>query len=117
MKQHECNECTGTSRKRFISRRDLLQQAGEGMGGLALAYLLSQNRLLAEPAENKNISCTGSAGVTDSPFLPKPAHFKPRAKSVISLFMCFPRKTDYSIIWSVSGEMERQLRKKNWIVE
>ena len=30
----------------------------------------------------------GSAGVTDSPFLPKPSHFPARAKSVISLFMC-----------------------------
>ena len=87
MKQHECNECNGKSKQRFVSRRDLLWRTGEGIGGLALAYLLNQNRMLAEPAENKNISCKGSAGVTDSPFLPKPSHFKPRAKSVISLFM------------------------------
>src|SRR5258708_29180230 len=57
------------------------------MGGIALAYLLGQNGLLGAPAEG-NQACASSAGVTDSPFLPKPVHFRPRAKSVISLFMC-----------------------------
>ena len=84
MREHECN---GKSQRRFISRRDLLCQAGEGMGGIALAYLLGQNSLLGAPAEG-NQACAGSVGVTDSPFLPKQPHFKARAKSVISLFMC-----------------------------
>jgi hypothetical protein len=82
----ECN-CTGRSRQRFISRRDLLCQAGGGISGIALAYLLSSDGLLGAPAAGSQ-ACVGSAGVTDSPFLPKPPHFKPRAKSIISLFMC-----------------------------
>jgi Protein of unknown function (DUF1501) len=80
-------ECSGKSRQRFISRRDLLFQAGGGISGIALAYLLSAEGALGAPAAGSQ-ACVGSAGVTDSPFLPKPPHFKPRAKSIISLFMC-----------------------------
>ncbi len=65
---------------RYVSRRDLLFRAGEGIGGLALAYLLNQEGLLAAGCENV-------PGVL-SPFSPKAPHFKPRAKNVISLFMC-----------------------------
>ena len=79
----ECN-CTGKNQTRFISRRDLLFQAGEGLGGLALAYLLAQDRLLGAPAGGQ--ACSAS-DVKDSPYLPKAPHFKPRAKSMISLFM------------------------------
>ncbi|MEO8049067.1 MAG: DUF1501 domain-containing protein [Acidobacteriota bacterium] len=85
MKQPECN---GKSPQRYFSRRDLLFQVGEGFGGIALAYLLTQDKLLGAPAEIKPQACEGSAGVTDSPFMPKAPHFKARAKSVISLFMC-----------------------------
>ena len=81
-------ECNGLNNQRFISRRDLLYRSTQGVGGLALAYLLGQDRLLGAPANTGEKSCTGSAGVTDSPFLPKPSHFPARAKSVISLFMC-----------------------------
>ena len=84
MKEHDCN---GKSRLRFISRRDLLFQAGGGISGIALASLLSQDRLMAAPA-SAGPACVGSGGVTDSPFMPKPPHFKARAKSIISLFMC-----------------------------
>jgi hypothetical protein len=80
-------ECDGRSPRRFISRRDLLFQAGGGISGIALAALLNQDKLLAAPAAIGS-ACVGSAGVADSPFLPKPPHFKPRAKSIISLFMC-----------------------------
>src|SRR5215470_9089431 len=83
MKGHNCSHCTGKNETRFVSRRDLLFQAGEGIGGLALAYLLGQDRVLGAPTSQ---AC--SADVKDSPFLPKAPHFKPRAKSVISLFMC-----------------------------
>jgi len=62
------------------SRRDFLFRAGQGFGGLALAHLLNQNGLLAA-------GCESIAGVA-SPFSPKQPHFKPRAKNVISLFMC-----------------------------
>src|ERR1700719_2422415 len=84
MKEQDCN---GRSRQRFISRRDLLFQAGGGISGIALASLLAQDRLLGAPASTGSQACVGSTGVTDSPFLPKPPHFKPRAKSLISLFM------------------------------
>ncbi len=53
------------------SRRDLLVQGGAGFGGLALAYLLGQQGVLAADA---------------GPGSPAP-HHKPRAKSVIFLFM------------------------------
>ncbi|MBM3738815.1 MAG: DUF1501 domain-containing protein [Acidobacteria bacterium] len=52
-----------------ISRRDLLFSAGGGIGGVALASLLGSDGLLAAAAPSRN------------------AHFKPRAKAVISLFM------------------------------
>ena len=83
-------ECNGRNNQRFISRRDLLYRSTEGIGGLALAYLLGQDRLLGAPppANTGEKSCVGSAGVTHSPSLPKPSHFPARAKSVISLFMC-----------------------------
>ncbi len=64
----------------FRSRREFLFEAGGGLSGVALAWLLGQDRLLA--AEG---ACAGSAG--SSPFAPKPPHFAPRAKRVISLFM------------------------------
>jgi hypothetical protein len=55
-----------------VSRRDFLFNAGGGISGLAWLHLLGQDGLLAFPG---------------SPYLPKAPHFKPRAKSVISLFM------------------------------
>lgn len=65
---------------RFLSRRDLLFRAGEGIGGLALAHLLHQDGLLA-----KETAC--DAPGLASPTAPRKPHFKPRAKAVISLFM------------------------------
>ena len=42
--------------------------------------------MAAEPADGMS-ACANSQGFSGSPYLPKPPHFKPRAKSVISLFM------------------------------
>ena len=67
-------------RRQFISRRKFWMEAGMGIGGLALIDLMSQEKLLAA-------ECVGSAGASDSPLMPKAPHFKPRAKSMISLFM------------------------------
>lgn len=67
-------------KREFLSRRKFWMEAGMGIGGLALIDLLSQDRLLAA-------ECVGSAGVTDSPLMPRAPHFKPRAKAMISLFM------------------------------
>src|SRR5688572_22018245 len=66
---------------RYVSRRDFLFRAGEGIGGLALTYLLNRDGLLAAGG------CENIAGVA-SPYAAKSPHFKPRAKNVISLFMC-----------------------------
>lgn len=75
------------SKRRFVSRRDFLFNAGSGISGLALINLLQQDGLLAaEPAKNA-AACSSPEGFPGSPYLPKPPHFKPRAKSVISLFM------------------------------
>src|SRR4051812_143800 len=71
-----------------MSRRELLNRAGEGIGSLALAWLLNQDGLLAAPPANASsaASCTDSSGI-QSPFSPKKPNFEPRAKAVISLFM------------------------------
>src|SRR5262245_42734428 len=72
---------------RFISRRDFLFEAGSGISGLALIDLLNQDGLLAQTHADKPRVCAGQEGFPGSPNLTKPPHFKPRAKSVISLFM------------------------------
>src|SRR5438445_341217 len=68
--------------KYFWSRRDFLFQSGGGMSGLALAYLLHKDGLLAAESDACN-----NAPLGGNPYAPKPPHFKPRAKAVISLFM------------------------------
>src|SRR5437899_377653 len=60
-------------KRKPYSRRDFLTNAGSGLGGIALASMLSADGLLAAaPAD---------------PLRPKEPHFKPTAKSVIWLFM------------------------------
>jgi Protein of unknown function (DUF1501) len=75
------------SKRRFVSRRDFLFEAGTGISGLALIDLLGQDGLLAQEPTRPASACAGREGFPGSPNLPKPPHFKPRAKSVISLFM------------------------------
>ena len=65
---------------RFVSRRDFLFRAGEGISGVALAAMLQQDGLLAAGG-----ACDAEGVV--SPTAPQDPHFKPRAKAVISLFM------------------------------
>jgi hypothetical protein len=60
-----------------ISRRETLQRLGTGMGVLGLAGLLASDGTLASGAD------LGST----SPLASKAAHFAPRAKHVIHLFM------------------------------
>ncbi len=59
----------------LLSRRDMLRQTGLGFGGLALGGMLAAEGLLA--AE--------TAARTSFDLQPRPAHFAPRAKSVIML--------------------------------
>ena len=69
-----------SANERFVSRRDFLFRAGEGISGIALAHMLQQEGLLA--AE----TACDAEGIA-SPTAPREPHFKPRAKAVISLFM------------------------------
>jgi hypothetical protein len=61
----------------FIPRREFLAQAGGGVGGLALAYLLGADGALAAPP----------TALPPDPLRPRAPHFAPKAKRVISLFM------------------------------
>jgi hypothetical protein len=62
------------------TRRQLLQSCTFGVGSVALAWLLDQDRLLAEPVkpplEKQHFDLKA-----------RPPHFPPRAKAMISLFM------------------------------
>ena len=60
-----------------MTRRESLQRMGTGLGVLGLAGILAQDGTLANGAE------PGSS----SPLAPKAAHFAPRAKHIIHLFM------------------------------
>ena len=62
---------------RPLSRREMLQQCGVGMGAVALAAMGGEAGLLAAP----------TAGEFSSPLAPKQPHFAPKAKHVIHLFM------------------------------
>jgi len=57
------------------SRRTLLRQTGCGFGAVALAALCAEDSVLTSPK------------APESPMAPKQAHFAPRAKRVIFLFM------------------------------
>jgi hypothetical protein len=58
-----------------ITRRHFFQQAGFGIGSLALASLLNENLFAAQTQEPQN------------PFSAKPPHFAPKVKNIIYLFM------------------------------
>src|SRR5262249_13544790 len=73
---HTCKTCW--------SRREFLFRSGGGVSGVALAYLLNQDQLLA--GDVRSTACDAKA-TGFNPYAPKTPHFKPRATSVISLFM------------------------------
>src|SRR4051794_12131044 len=60
----------------FVDRRDFLWRAGGGLGGVALAYLLGRDGLLAAPSAGK-----GKAELNGG------LHHKAKAKRVVQLFM------------------------------
>jgi hypothetical protein len=74
---HNCKTCW--------SRRDFLFRSGGGISGLALAHLLNEQQLLGFEA-NAGGACDATP-VGLNPYAPKPPHFEPRARAVISLFM------------------------------
>ncbi len=64
------------------TRREFLLNAGGGFGAIALSSLLHGDALL-KPVR----AAEARPSVPEDPLLPKPTHFKPRAKRVIYLFM------------------------------
>ncbi|HTE20341.1 MAG TPA: DUF1501 domain-containing protein, partial [Armatimonadota bacterium] len=71
--------CSGGERQP-LSRRELLWRAGGGIGGVALAWLLSEEAAFAARPAPAPRSAGGSGA-------PGP-HFAPRAKRVIQIFLC-----------------------------
>ena len=65
--------------KRFLTRRQALQEAAIGFGAMAVNSMLQQERLFA--AE----SASAKERVYD--LKPKPPHFAPKAKSVIFIYI------------------------------
>ena len=61
-----------------ISRREMLRRASNGFGALALTALFGSAASSAMGVQ---------ADAAKRPMAPKPSHFRPRAKSVIFLFM------------------------------
>src|SRR5262245_20615778 len=59
-----------------LDRRTFLRQAGGGFGAVALAALWAQDEIGG-----------AETGAMADPLAPRPPHFKPRAKSVIYLYM------------------------------
>jgi hypothetical protein len=61
---------------RSKTRRHFFSRCAMGLGGIALASLLSERELFG-----------ATPGAVDNPMSPKPPHFKPRARNIIYLFM------------------------------
>lgn len=77
---HHCGRFAPTP----LTRRDMLGRCAGGFGAVALAALLGDPKFgAAANAANAPGPARGSA----SPFEPRASHFKPRATSVIFLFM------------------------------
>ncbi|HTH47700.1 MAG TPA: DUF1501 domain-containing protein [Candidatus Limnocylindria bacterium] len=66
--------------RQLLNRRDFLRHGGTGLGGIALATLLAEQRLLAakEPIR--------PAWSPQQPNAPRPPHFTPKAKNVLVIF-------------------------------
>ncbi|HEU4754426.1 MAG TPA: DUF1501 domain-containing protein, partial [Armatimonadota bacterium] len=67
----------------WIARREFLQRAGGGIGGLALAYLLGADGALAAPAP----AAAPRIKLPPDPLRARAPHFTPKAKRVISIFL------------------------------
>src|SRR5690242_6698351 len=61
----------------YLSRRDMLRQAGTGFGALALSSLLAKDLSATSPTPDPRLATAST----------RPPHLPPKAKSVIFLFM------------------------------
>ncbi|MEI6713870.1 MAG: DUF1501 domain-containing protein [Verrucomicrobiota bacterium] len=66
--------------RRLLSRRNFLQWAGTGLGGIALTSLLSEQGLLASEGPIRPLIDPAH------PYAPRPPHFEPKAKRVLMVF-------------------------------
>src|SRR5579871_1870768 len=71
-----------TAGRRLLDRRAFLRRSGMGLGGIALAALLSEQGLLA--AEDR--SPIRPVINPESPLSPRLPHFAPRARRVVMIF-------------------------------
>src|SRR5687767_2557529 len=67
-----------------LTRREMLRRCAGGFGAVALAALMNDR---AYGATSPASVAEASAGAAASPFAPRPAHYKARARNVIFLFM------------------------------
>src|SRR3954468_16667509 len=67
----------------FLSRRQMLQRCGMGMGSLGLAGLLGGTGLLSATARGQDAA---AAAASSNPLAPKLPPFAARAKRVIHIF-------------------------------
>jgi hypothetical protein len=67
--------------RRLLDRRGFLEFAGTGLGGIALAALLAEQKLLASDKEPIRPAIDPAA-----PFAARPPHFAGRAKQVLMIF-------------------------------
>ena len=77
------------------SRRDFLWQFGGGLGGVALASMLSRDGLLA-----------AEAAFSSNPLAMKPPHFPPKAKAVIQIFC--PGGLSHVDTWDYKPELQKR---------
>src|SRR5688572_4955409 len=67
--------------RRMMDRREFLRFAGNGLGGIALATLLAEQKLLADGSKPQRPLIDNA-----QPFAPRTPHFTPRAKQVLMIF-------------------------------
>jgi hypothetical protein len=70
----------------LLNRRAFLQHTGTGLGGIALAQLLANERLLGAEAADEDVSPIRPAIDPARPHAPRKPHFAPKAKNVLVLF-------------------------------
>ncbi|MEI6232388.1 MAG: DUF1501 domain-containing protein [Planctomycetota bacterium] len=77
---HSTSFGPSTAGRDLLNRRGFLRYAGTGLGGIALASLLDQQRLLAAETPIR------PAVDASKPNAPRPPHFTPKAKRVLLIF-------------------------------
>ncbi|MCZ6795103.1 MAG: DUF1501 domain-containing protein [Planctomycetota bacterium] len=75
----------GNYQRTPLSRREMLRQCSSGFGAVALSALLCDPAFGAPRATRSPRSSRSSRGLR--PFAPRASHFRPRARSVILLYM------------------------------